>query len=92
MTRRISLPIGGFGTSDHDCGDCRALYSPRRDMQHDEWHGWRCRVYGPIESPPGDGQLRHPLCLTAEREHAAMVRDAREWRALLTLEDKVSRG
>lgn len=75
MTRRISLPIDG--ATERECGECALLYRVDDERASAPSYGFRCRSYGSVPSPTGDRARRHDACLTAEREHAAMERDAR---------------
>jgi hypothetical protein len=70
--RRLLLTLAD-DTTAAECGACRLLYSRDGDALSREPFEWRCRLYGPIVSPPGDGQFRAPACLAAERAAERMV-------------------
>jgi hypothetical protein len=64
VTRRISLPIEG--ATETECGGCR-----QRCLS-------TCDLFGPLLHDHAKIE-RHPSCLEAEREHAAMERDAADF-------------
>jgi hypothetical protein len=69
VTRRISLPIDG--ATETECGACIHL------------DGSYCNVYAlALLSRAPRAIRRAPECLAAEREHAAMERDARLGKAV----------
>ncbi len=69
MSRRISLPIEG--ATEAECGPCRW----RHGVQIGTRPQYACH-FGTLDKTRG-GTLRRDECITAEREHAAMERDAR---------------
>jgi len=68
-SRRIIVTLPADVTG-HGCGSCPLLYYLRGDALAPEPLQWRCRIYGPIVSPPGDGQFRAAACIDAEKAKA----------------------